>query len=329
MRGYFLERREDPGVVHYYCQNCGASHSIWGLIQLRFPELTSQYRLDRFRPAVSYDRAPKEDDLSQFNSRLPTKESSTEDELSWISVLELPEEHPVRRYLKRRGVESLSEFFFTSSFRQLANEISHSPPFSPAAMFYDHSRIVTRVTRDGVLQGIVGRAISSKDNPRYLIIKKLEEASMVYGYDQVDLDQPVFIAEGVFDSEILSNSVGLLGLSKREDVLHIPNRVWCLDNQPRSYDVVKNYRSLIEQGESVVLWDCLPPSLQKFKDLSSMFTDGKATKEFLDNYVRSSVVSGQAALLQLSRWAKVECRVKSTPTRASTIDAFKQKMKGS
>lgn len=325
MRGYFLERSSDLGNVTYMCHNCGTSYNMWSFLGSHFPELQRQYRLDKFKPKSTQPEAEL-----QFTAKLPSTtktdaaEVTEETDFSWIPVDELEPSHPVCRYLKKRGVDDTDDFFFTDKFRELANQVAVEPPFSPASLFYDHSRIVTRIQRNGVLQGLVGRALSSKQEPRYLTIKAFEDAQMVFNIDNVNLEENAFITEGVYDCVILSNAVAQLGLSKRSDMLDIPHRVWCLDNQPRSPDVVKNMRDLIEAGESVVLWNHLPIHLQQYKDLNSMFVVGKASKEFLDEYVRTHIYSGTSALLELSAWAKVDARKKKDIKKESPLTRFKR-----
>ena len=295
---------------------------MWSLLKFQFPELLSQYRLDKFKPATSFTKS-KADNLSAFDTKLPVKPEVEQDDLPWTPVCDLEATHPVVRYLSRRGVDVLEDFFFTPTWRELANKVAVDPPFSAAAMFYDKPRIVTRIMKEGVLQGIIGRAIAKDDNPRYMIIKAREDATMVFNFDNVDLTEQVFIAEGVYDSVILSNSVGQLGLTKKADVEEIPNRVWCLDNQPRSADVVKNLEELISTGESVVLWNRLPGYLQQYKDLNSMFVDGGASKKFLDNYVRNNVYCGEAAKVELNEWAKVSSRKQFTSSKLNALEKFK------
>lgn len=295
---------------------------MWSLLKFQFPELLTQYRLDKFKPAKSFT-VEKKDDLTAFDTKLPSKPEVEHDDLPWTHVNDLEQSHPVVRYLDKRGVDDLTDFFFTPTWRELVNEVAVDPPFSAAAMFYDKPRIVTRIMKEGVLQGIIGRAIAKDDNPRYMIIKAREDATMVFNYDNVNRSEPVFITEGVYDSVILSNSVGQLGLTKKADVEEIPYRVWCLDNQPRSADVVKNLEELINMGESVVLWNRLPPNLQKFKDLNSMFVDGGASKKFIDKYVREHVYSGEAAKIELSEWAKVSSRKHFSVSKRDALEKFK------
>lgn len=328
MRGYFLESKKSLGYIGYYCHNCGASMTLPEFMELEYPDLYRQFCLDVYRTKREYRQEAENKDLTNmFTSKLPEKEPVEEIDLPWTCVTDLPDDHVINRYLRRRGVENFSDFYFTQEFKHLSNLIyTGEPLFDDWSLNYEQARIVTDIVVHGERQGIVGRAISKNIKPRYMITKVTDDSQMVYNVDNVDITEDVFVCEGVFDAEILNNAVAQLGLGKTLDSDTVPARVWCMDNEPYNPDVYKRMINLLELGERLVNWSKLPHTLSIHKDLSAMFTDGGASKKWLNEYVRSNIVQGQTGILEVNKWSGAHKRFKDTPSKMDVIDKFREKM---
>lgn len=331
MRGYFLESKKTLGAVGYYCHNCGANMSLYEYMELEHPDLHREYRLEYFRTVIQptqEQEKPKQpnDNIEAFTAKFTASETVPEDVLPWTPVTDLPDDHVINRYLRGRGVVNFDAFYLTYEFKHLSNLIyTGDPLFDDWALNHDQTRIVTDIILNGERQGVVGRALSKKVKPRYMITKVTDDSKMIYNADNVDKSRDVFVCEGVFDAEMLENAAAQLGLGKSLDPDDIPNRVWCLDNEPLNPDVYKRMLNLLNSGERIVDWSKLPSSIARYKDLNAMFTDGSASKEWLNTYVRNNIVSGQRGILAVKNWSGAHKRFRETTTKLDIIEQFRER----
>lgn len=331
MRGYFLESRESLGAVGYYCHNCSASMSLYDFMELEYPELHREFKLDYYRNVIHQDTAPTnkstpDDNLDAFKATFKKPETIPEDTLPWERVCDMPDDHVVVRYLRGRGIESFNDFYLTSSFKELSNMIyTGEPLFDEWSLEHEQTRIVTDLKINGERQGIVGRAISKSIKPRYMLTKVADDSKMIYNMDNVDKSKDVFVCEGVFDAAMIDNAVAQLGLGKSLEPDDVPVRVWCLDNEPLNPDVYRRMVRLLQSGERVVNWDKLPASMARHKDLNAMYKDGRASKDWLNSYVRDNVVSGQMGILTVNNWTGAKTRFRDVSTKVDIIDKFKER----
>ena len=124
-----------------------------------------------------------------------------------------------------------------------------------------------------------------------------DDAPKLYGYDDVDLNNPVYVLEGPFDSTFIKNSIAMCGSDLNLTNLNISRPVYVYDNEPRNLEIHKRMISKIEFGDSIVIW----PTTIKEKDINEMFLSGHDVQSVIE----SNTYSGLEAKLKFNEWKKV------------------------
>ena len=124
-----------------------------------------------------------------------------------------------------------------------------------------------------------------------------DDSPKIYGIDQVQKDQNVFVTEGPFDSTFIRNSVAMCGADADVRRWGVNNPVWIYDNEPRSREIVNRIRKTIESGDPVVIW----PSNIVEKDINDMVLSGHDVQTM----VESNIYSGLEALVKFNTWKKI------------------------
>ena len=86
------------------------------------------------------------------------------------------------------------------------------------------NRLVIPLMEDEKCYGLVRRAISTEQKPKYLTTKGFDNSKFIYGYDSVDMDKDyVVITEGCIDAivsrQLGLNSVAVMGVEVTQDKL--------------------------------------------------------------------------------------------------------------
>ena len=124
-----------------------------------------------------------------------------------------------------------------------------------------------------------------------------DDAPKIYGLDQVQKTETVYITEGPFDSTFIRNSIALCGADGDLDKWGIHNRVWVYDNEPRNSEIVRRIQSKIESRESVVIY----PNSVVEKDINDMVLSGLDVQSMIE----SNTYSGLEAKLKFTTWKKI------------------------
>ena len=119
------------------------------------------------------------------------------------------------------------------------------------------------------LVGIQGRSlkIGDKKSVKYITVMINDDAPKIYGLDDVELDGPVYVTEGPFDSTFIHNSIAMCGADGDVGKWGISNPIWIYDNEPRNREIVSRIERTISKGDSVVIWN--PESIDD-KDINDM-----------------------------------------------------------
>jgi hypothetical protein len=123
------------------------------------------------------------------------------------------------------------------------------------------------------------------------------DAPKIYGLDEVQKDQTVYITEGPFDSTFISNAIALCGADGDVGKWGIRNPVWIYDNEPRNAEIHSRISRVIDRGERVVIW----PSTIKEKDINEMILSGLNVQSVIE----SNTYSGLEAKLKFTTWKKI------------------------
>ena len=124
-----------------------------------------------------------------------------------------------------------------------------------------------------------------------------EDAPKIYGLDNINKNETVYVTEGPFDSLFLRNSIALCGADGDVGKWGISSCVWIYDNEPRNRDIVRRISDTIDRGERVVIW---PSNIQE-KDINDMFLSGHDVKKLIE----LNIYQGLKAKLKLQTWKRI------------------------
>jgi hypothetical protein len=293
-RGFFFVEGES---LLYKCHNCGASMKFSTLLKLLSPSLHQEYIMERFRP----QKKEEEPDFSDMFDQ-PAFDIEVTDKINATSIEELPEEHYVKRYIRDRQIprEHWSRLYFTPDFMAFVNETF---PNNEKALRPNEPRIIIPFyNKDGVMQGIQGRAADPHNKVRYITIKKSKEATKLFGWERVDPSRTVYVVEGPFDSLFLDNGVAMMDsiLYHAPDLMGEHDFVFVFDNEPRNKQIVKTMVDTINRGYKICIW---PQSVQ-CKDINDMVKEG-TPPAFVQHMIDKNTYQGMNATLMLNTWRKI------------------------
>jgi hypothetical protein len=280
-RGYIYPVKNN---TKFKCQNCGASLSFNNFLKQIDPTLHKQYTLEKFKEGHTGKNFVVEEPVFEFKK--PT----------FKKKLDLPKasENPIAtQYLEKRLLNP-DKFYFANKFQEWTN--TQKPTFS--RIVRDESRIVIPLyTRDGNLFGFQGRSLGPS-NVKYITVILDESIPKVYGLDEVNTDETIYVTEGPFDSTFVKNAIAMCGSDILLDSLNLGNDiVYVLDNEPRNKEICNRIFKLIDGGKKVVIW---PKAVQQ-KDINDMVLAGLSVMDVL----KLNTYRALEAKIKFNEWKKV------------------------
>lgn len=302
-RGVILSKGSD---VFYYCHNDPGCNSSFDYFLKRLdPGLSRQFRLEKFRQSVIASPVQQTSDVV----RTPPEAASQKPVLPVIDiygllkkVVELAPDHPARIYIESRKLpdEKLQDVWYTDNWLKFTKDIGQNE----SEITIDHPRIVFPLRdKNHLTFAFQGRALNNNIQPKYLTCKLDSDALKLFGQETVNESDTIFILEGPIDSMFIRNAVAMAGSDLSIDNCpYHNNRVFVLDNEPRSKVIVAKYHKLIKAGEKVVSWKNCKWS---GKDINEMILNNKSCNvAALNKYLRDNVISGMRGKLEIDQWKK-------------------------
>lgn len=301
-RAYFYVN-DSGDSFNFICHNCGASHSLYTFMNLKFPEYAKQYRFEKF---VSTGTGPRtlEKAIPMSSQELiehdedESKEESDDGIFSDIIPVDiLPSDHKAFSYLvnDRQIPESLlSNFLYVDDFSEWYLKIDEEKRYPK------HSRIlIPYVNEKDEIYRFVCRSFDTAYGPKYIYVD-LSDGNQIFNFHKVDFDRRVYLVEGQIDSILLPNSCAL-GNAKYdkkiftdfEDYVIIP------DNEPRNPQIVASVKKAIDSGHPVCIWQ-----RNLGKDINAMIQNGHSIEE-IKKLIDASTFSRVTAKLKFDQWRKV------------------------
>ncbi len=278
-RGYIYSVKTN---TNFKCHNCGASMSFSNFLKHVDAPTHKQYSLEKFKEGHTGRNFVVEE--PDFKFEAPKFKKS----LSIPKAFENPRSDG---YLTARKLDP-SKFYYTKKFKKFVNTIK--PTFDDTR--YDEERIIIPIYYEKNLIGLQGRSIDP--NPvKYITVMFDDNAPKIYGLDDVEKSEPVYVTEGPFDSTFLSNAIAMCGADGDVGKWGISNPVWIYDNEPRNREIVNRISRTIDRGESVVIF---PSSIDE-KDINDMVIAGHDVQKI----VECNTYSGLEAKLKFNTWKKV------------------------
>jgi hypothetical protein len=269
--------------TNFKCHNCGASLSLNNFIKKLDTTLHRQYTIEKFKEGHTGRNFTAEEPV--FNFKKPV----------FKKKLDLPKasEDPVaNKYLVERKLNP-DRFYFTDSFKKWTN--SKKQTFD--STYRDEPRIIIPMyDRDKDLIGFQGRSLIP-NSVKYITVMLNDHSPKLYGLDNVDEKQPIYIVEGPFDSTFVENAVAMCGSDVDIRSFDWSDHIWVLDNEPRNREIVNRIAKLIDRGEKVVIWG----NNIVEKDINDMVLAGHDVMSM----IKLNTYAGLEAKVKFNTWKKV------------------------
>jgi transcription elongation factor Elf1 len=279
-RGYLYAVKNN---TNFKCHNCGSSTSFNNLLKSIDPDLHQKYTLEKFKEGHTGKNFVVEEPKLEFSKPVFKKK---------INLPKASEVEVSKKYLENRLIDS-TKFFFVENFKEWTN--TQKQTFENVSK--DESRIVIPLyTEDGNLFGFQGRSLG-KSKVKYITIILDETIPKVYGLNNINKNEVVYVTEGPFDSTFLNNAIAMCGADVNLNSLNFSKVVYILDNEPRNKEICDRLSKLIDKGEQVVIW----PKSVKEKDINDMVIAGLNVNDM----VKSNTYQGLEAKVKFTEWKKV------------------------
>ena len=281
-RGYLYGIKAN---VNFRCHNCGASMSFNNFLREIDHTLQKQYVMEKFKDGFAGVKG---------GSAIEKPVGLKFEEPKFRQKLDLPkasENLDAKKYLEDRKLNP-DKFYYTDKFKAWSN--SQKQTFD--SVKYDEPRIIIPLFYKNTLVGFQGRSLGPS-KVKYITVMINDEAPKIYGLDDIQTRDSVYITEGPFDSTFISNSIAMCGADADVRRWGVDDPIWIYDNEPRSHEIVKRISNTIDRGEKVVIW----PSKINEKDINDMFLAGHDVQKL----VESNVYSGLPGQLQFNTWKRI------------------------
>lgn len=291
-RGYFYCLKNN---YNYKCHNCSVSISFANFLKDQDTGLYDQYVMERYSNGMT----GRGSNIKEPEFKFTPPVFKPKKNIDLPTVEELNKEHPARVYVEERKIpkDYYSQLYFCERFKEWTNtKIKKFKTTDP-----DEPRLIIPLINNGEFFGYQGRSLDPTAKVRYITVILDEDPPKIYGLDNVDLNSPVYITEGAFDSMFLRNSIAMLGSDIDYSFLLTHSLdsdfVFVYDNDRRNKEIVKKLEKMIDDHFHVVIW----PSDVIQKDINEMILAGHQVQTM----VESNTYSGLEAKLKFTNWKKV------------------------
>ena len=288
-RGYLYPVKNN---TNFKCHNCGASLSFNNFLKELDPTLHKQYTMEKFKEGYTGKNFVVEE--PKFNFQKPVFSTNVEKE-NIVKKIDLPKASEIplaREYLEKRKLNP-EKFYFANKFKEWTN--TQKQTFNSIGK--DESRIIIPMyDKDSNLIGFQGRALNSSPN-KYITVMLSDDSPKIYGLDQVDSSEPIYIVEGPFDSTFIKNAIAMCGSDVDIRSFGWSDYIWVFDNEPRNREIVNRISKTIDRGDKVIIW----PTIIQQKDINDMVLAGLNVMDVL----KSNTYSGLEAKIKFNNWKKV------------------------
>ena len=280
-RGYLYQVKNN---TNFKCHNCGVNISFNNFLKQLDSAIYKQYTFEKFKEGNTGKNFTVEEPVFKFESP------------KFKAKIDLPKasSNPqAKEYLEKRKLNS-DKFYYADKFKAWTNSLVHT--FDDIK--YDEPRIIIPLFYNKELVGFQGRALGSS-KVKYITVMINDDSPKIYGLDEIQKTETVYITEGPFDSTFIRNAIALCGADGDIDKWNISTRVWIYDNEPRNSEILNRISKCIDSGEKVVIW---PSNITK-KDINELILDGMTKNEIME-IIKNNTYSGVVAKLKLNQWKR-------------------------
>ena len=287
-RAYFYQVKND---MFFKCHNCGEGQNLANFLKEIDPKKYEEYLLDRYKGSAPSTPKPKKFDFK------PTQFADIDYFSKLIKISELKESHPAYRYVINRKIptEYFSKLYLSNKFMSFVNEVK--PNTFPHTKGEHPRLIIPFYGVDGKPFAFQGRAFGN-EQPKYLTIKIDENKQKVFGLDNVNLQEDIYIVEGPIDSMFVDNCLAAGGADL---TLRVPTEqvTYIFDNEPRNKEIIKRMYDVVDKGYNIVIW----PNDMQLKDVNDLIMSG-LTKSEVAGIISNNTYSRLSALTKLTDYKK-------------------------
>ncbi len=278
-RGYLYAVKAN---TNYKCHNCGASMSLNNFLKEIDPALHKQYTMEKFKSGHTGRNFVSDEPVFKFEA------PKFRQKINLPRASEVPK---AEGYLVARKLDP-TKFYYAERFKEFTNSIKHT--FDDTN--YEEGRIIIPLYYKKNLIGFQGRSIDPSPI-KYITVMLDDDAPKIYGLDEIQTDETVYVTEGPFDSTFVCNSVAMCGADANVSNWGISNPVWIYDNEPRNREILSRIERTISDGERIVIW---PDNIED-KDINDMVMSGLDVQSVIE----SNTYSGLQAKLKFTTWKKI------------------------
>ena len=278
-RGYLYQVKNN---TNFKCHNCGINVSFNNFLKQIDSTIHKQYTFEKFKEGHTGRNFTVEEPSFQFE--VPKFKPK-------IDLPKASSNCDARKYLESRKLNP-DKFYYTDQFKSLTNSIKEV--FDDTTK--DEPRIIIPLFYQNTLVGFQGRSLGP-NKIKYITVMLSDDAPKIYGLDELQKDQTIYVTEGPFDSTFISNAIALCGADGDLSKWGICDCVWIYDNEPRNREILSRISRVIENGQKVVIW----PSTIREKDINDMVLSGLNVQ----SVVESNTYSGLEAKLKFTTWKKI------------------------
>jgi DNA primase len=296
-RAWFLER----DTYYFHCFNCSEQSSFPNFLKSLFPDIYKEYVFDKLRT--------KERDL-EVSSIFIEKPDIDYSIHNYVKSLFKPytESEAAIQYLNGRNLPSdaYNSIYIIENFKDLNRVEKYKD-----SNFLKETRIVIPIyNKNGVINGIISRAISEDSVKRYIILKFYDDYDIFGLYDEkgnykINLNKTIYVVEGAFDSMFIDNAVSvntsdlmMFSKSLNKRLIDKLNVVYVPDNDTRNKEIVKIYKKIIEAGKNIVIL----PEYIKGKDINEIILNNDVD---IMQLLKDNTFKGVEATIKMNMWKKI------------------------
>jgi hypothetical protein len=291
-RGFFYRGKGD---LSYKCHNCNRSIHFGTFLKEVDPLLYKEYVFERYAKGENGKAHAAFEPVMTFREPAPLYREMSLDAIA-PRLSTLPDDNEAVAYCLARQIPR--DLFHTLRFLPRVEDVLSVVP----AKYQDRSVLKGDLPKlmfplfdgEGRLTGLNLRTLRNEE-PRYILLKNIEDSTLIFGMERVDLTEHVYVTEGAMDSLFVENAIAMNGIAfaKVEELgLDREQFTLVLDNQPRNREVVKSYSRFVEQGYRICIWPCIEQ-----KDINDMVLAGLRPTEIIKAHTHQGLMA-QAALTQ-------------------------------
>lgn len=277
------------------CFNCKASRPFFAFLKDVNSEVAKEYQMRKFKKKTTDDLFESlVDDVKPEEVDIPNL-------LGLIKVFPVSVSPKATEYLRNRFITSFSDIYFTNDALEIVEK--YRPETKNLNAFKDREAIVfPLMTIEKAVYGIQMRFLEG--DFRYLTIMVDRRFPKCYGLHEVDLNQDIWVTEGIFDAKMFDNN-----LANLDSALHmiasktkLPKSQFILayDNEPRNKEVMQMMKKGVNEGYRVFIW---PSDAHLYgKDFNDIRTANPRYFEQMMSNKMKNVVSGLKANLAMKNF---------------------------